>query len=46
MAELKVDFTDGSGKPRTLTTDHGGTYELGLPDRQDWLEVEPYPDLW
>ncbi|MGK2931605.1 MAG: hypothetical protein ACSLFD_02305 [Solirubrobacterales bacterium] len=46
MAALEVGFTDGSGTTSSLTTDHGGTYELGLPDRQDWLEVEPYPDLW
>lgn len=46
MAGLGVSFTDGTGAVRTLTTDHGGTYELGLPERQDWLEVEPYPDLW
>lgn len=46
MAELKVDFTGGDGPARTITSGHGGTYELGLPDRQDWLEVEPYPDRW
>ena len=46
MAELEVQFTVGSGKKHSLTTDHGGTYELGLPERQDWLGVEPYPDLW
>ena len=46
MAEVKLAFIDKSGVTRELTTDHGGTYELGLPDRQDWLEVEPYPDLW
>ena len=46
MAELQVGFTDGGGAVRTLTTDHGGTYELGLPERQSWIAVEPYPDLW
>lgn len=46
MADLEVNFTDGEGRTGRLTSAHGGTYELGLPDRQDWLEVEPYPDLW
>ncbi len=46
MAELEVAFTDDSGTVHTLTTNHGGTYELGLPERQEWLEVEPYPDRW
>jgi hypothetical protein len=46
MAELTIGLTTGNAPTRTLSTDHGGTYELGLPDRQEWLEVEPYPDLW
>lgn len=46
MAELEVIFSPGSGAARSLTTNHGGTYELGLPERQDWLEVEPYSDIW
>ncbi len=46
MAELEVEFSVGPGKEHRLTTDHGGTYELGLPERQDWLEAEPYRDLW
>lgn len=45
-AEISLAITTSNGPTRTLKADHGGTYELGLPERQDWLEVEPYPDLW
>lgn len=45
LAPLEIKFTDGDGS-RTLTTNHGGTYELGLPERQDGLKPVPHPDQW
>ena len=46
IAALELDFTERFGGSRHLGTGHGGTYELGLPDRQNWVEVEPIPDEW
>lgn len=46
LAQLDLRITDDSGDWTLLTTDHGGTYELGVPNRQDWVEPEPIPDAW
>lgn len=46
IATLELEIEDSHGPARRLSTEHGGTYELGLPDRQGWIEVEPIPDEW
>ncbi|MGB0120683.1 MAG: hypothetical protein WBP55_07010 [Solirubrobacterales bacterium] len=46
IAPMEISFSDGHSPPRTLSTGHGGTYELGLPDRQDWVKLVPIPDKW
>jgi len=46
ISALELEFSDGNGDTRRLTTDHGGTYELGLLDRQSWVAPEPIPDEW
>ena len=46
IAGISVKFTDQNGSRHGLSSDHGGTYELGLADRQDWLPLEPYADEW
>ncbi len=46
IAQLDLEITDGSGDSTLLTTDHGGTYELGVPYRQAHVEPEPVPDAW
>jgi len=45
LAKLEIGFSNGDGA-RTLSTGHGGTYELGLPDRQDWIKPQSIPDEW
>ena len=45
VAKIDVDLA-GSGGTRHLASEHGGTYELGLPDRQDWVGLEPIDDEW
>ena len=45
VAKIEVDLA-GNGGTRQLVAGHGGTYELGLPDRQDWVDLEPIDDEW
>ena len=45
IAKIELNLT-GGGPARRLLSDHGGTYELGLPERQDWVELEPIDDEW
>lgn len=46
IAPLRLDFDAGDGRVRKLSTGHGGTYELGLPEPQGRVELEPMPDDW
>jgi hypothetical protein len=39
IAELEVTVAG-----RTLTTGHGGVYELGVRDRDHGIPVAPFPD--
>jgi hypothetical protein len=45
VAALTARVEWGSSRPRELTTDHGGAYELGLPpDTAHGVPLQPYPD--
>lgn len=45
VARIEVNLKT-NGRERQLVSEHGGTYELGLPERQDWVELEPIDDEW
>jgi hypothetical protein len=45
VAALAVDVERGDSRPRRLTTEHGGAYELGLPaGTAHGVALQPYPD--
>jgi hypothetical protein len=45
VAAVTVEVERGASRPRRLTTEHGGAYELGLPaGTAHGVALEPYPD--
>jgi len=45
IARLSIDVTlPGAERARSLTTDHGGAYELGMRDTDHGIPIQPFPD--
>jgi hypothetical protein len=45
VASLRVRVERGDSRPRELTSEHGGAYELGLPAGEPHgVALQPYPD--
>lgn len=46
IAKLEATVSVMGEADSLLSTAHGGTYELGLPEPQSWVKPEPMPDEW
>jgi hypothetical protein len=44
VASLELSVIDGSAPARTLRSDHGGAYELGMRERDHGVPLAPFPD--